>query len=131
MPSKLQEVAANLVGSLQQIPGLVARLHRTARELREQAAWIRSITPIHRQPSQEAIMLEAVAKLCEDAAREANQVPEKALTWANAMVAGTSIHSRPPAVSTSTSPDPEDVGTHGEVAPKVDRTFQFPSPSFR
>ncbi|MPZ93907.1 MAG: hypothetical protein GEU96_03130 [Propionibacteriales bacterium] len=89
MPSELQRVAQGLVDCLDQVPGVVAHLQRTAGWCRQQAAWLAESAPTSPDARAAALQLDAAARACEEAAHQAALARAKGHGWAQSMVDGT------------------------------------------
>ena len=96
MPSELQRVAQGLVDCLDQIPEVAGQLQQTAARLRHEAAVIGQLGTDNPVARRNALLLDAAARACEEAAHRALLAPPKARAWALAMVGGTSRHNVQP-----------------------------------
>jgi hypothetical protein len=84
MPSDLQRVARGLVDCLDEVPEVVAHLHRTAARCRENAQV--ALMASHGQAKVAALQLDAAARACEAAAQYLLMAPPKARAWADRLV---------------------------------------------
>lgn len=87
MASELQRVAQGLVDTLNEVPGVVAHLQRTAARCRENAALVMQL--VGSRGSMAAQQLDAAACACDAAAHYLSMAPPKALGWAQGLVGGT------------------------------------------
>lgn len=111
MPSDLQRVARGLVECLDEVPQVVAHLHRTAERCRENAAL--AISASRGQATVAAQQLDAAARACEQAAHYLSMAPPKAKAWAERLVGTPRSSDRPD----SQSPDRNrTTGGPGDVA---------------
>ncbi|QNE22600.1 hypothetical protein F1D05_37765 [Kribbella qitaiheensis] len=97
MPSDLQRVAQGLVECLDEVPGVVQHLQRTAERCRENAAL--AIIASQGRATVAAQQLDAAARSCEEAAHYLSMAPPKAKAWASRLVGGGSSSGRPDAAS--------------------------------
>jgi hypothetical protein len=97
MPSDLQRVARGLVECLNEVPQIVAHLHRTAERCRENAAL--AISASQGQATVAALQLDAAAHACEQAAHYLSMAPPKAGSWAERLVGEGRSGDRPDALS--------------------------------
>ncbi|MDX2974435.1 DddA-like double-stranded DNA deaminase toxin [Kribbella solani] len=88
MPSELQQVAADLLASIQRIPDMNGYLLRMAARCRDQAGYLVRFGSSHPAARTAALQLEAAARACEQAAEDAGRVPNIALGWVQKMVSG-------------------------------------------
>ncbi|MEV8376562.1 hypothetical protein AB0P21_27710 [Kribbella sp. NPDC056861] len=97
MSSDLQRVARGLVECLNEVPQIVAHLHRTAERCRENAAL--AISASQGQATVAALQLDAAALACEQAAHYLAMAPPKAGAWAERLVGEGRSGNRPDALS--------------------------------
>ncbi|WBQ07849.1 hypothetical protein [Kribbella sp. CA-293567] len=97
MPSDLQRVAQGLVECLNEVPQMVAYLHRTAARCRDDAAL--AISASKGQATVAAQQLDAAAYACEQAAHYLSMAPPKAKAWAEGLVGESRSSDRPNAQS--------------------------------
>ncbi|MFF1820626.1 hypothetical protein ACFVWG_25195 [Kribbella sp. NPDC058245] len=83
MPSDLQRVARGLVECLDEVPGVLHHLQRTAARCRENAA-----VAAQGGATMAAHQLDAAARACEAAAHYLSMAPPKARLWADRLVGG-------------------------------------------
>ncbi|MGH3117769.1 MAG: hypothetical protein ACRDQ2_11805 [Gaiellales bacterium] len=89
MPSELQRVAQGLVDCLDQVPGVVEQLRRTAAWCRQQAAFVADLSGGDAAGRAAVLQLQAAAEACDRAAHYASLAPPKARDWAVSLVGGT------------------------------------------
>lgn len=94
MPSDLQRVARGLVECLDQIPGVVAHLQRTATRCRENAAVVIAVSG--GRATMAAQQLDAAARECEEAAHYLSMAPPKTRAWAERLIGAKLDGSRQP-----------------------------------
>ncbi|MEU4395957.1 hypothetical protein [Kribbella sp. NPDC023855] len=111
MPSDLQRVARGLVECLDEVPQVVAHLHRTAERCRENAAL--AIAASHGQATVAAQQLDAAARACEQAAHYLSMAPPKAKAWAERLVGTPRSSDRPDSQSADRN---RTTGGAGDVA---------------
>jgi hypothetical protein len=112
MPSDLQRVARGLVDCLDEVPEVVAHLHRTAARCRENAQV--ALMASHGQAKVAALQLDAAARACEAAAQYLLMAPPKARAWADRLVgSGGPTTNRPSADSADRN---KTTGGTGDVA---------------
>ncbi|MFB6724217.1 DddA-like double-stranded DNA deaminase toxin [Kribbella sp. NPDC056345] len=87
MPSELQRVAQALLAVLDETPRVAEYLQRVARKCREDAGHVGQLSN-HPAARLAAMQLADAATRCEEAARYLSQVPPRARSWAEHMVAG-------------------------------------------
>ncbi|MEV8372983.1 DddA-like double-stranded DNA deaminase toxin [Kribbella sp. NPDC056861] len=91
MPSDLQQVAQGLVECLDQAPGILQHLQRTAGRCRENAAVLAQLGA-----STAAQQLDAAARACDEAAHYLSLAPPKAKGWAERLIGAHLDGSRQP-----------------------------------
>ncbi|WP_433005908.1 hypothetical protein [Kribbella sp. CA-294648] len=111
MPSDLQRVARGLVECLDEVPQVVAHLHRTAERCRENAAL--AISASRGQATVAAQQLDAAARACEQAAHYLSMAPPKAKAWAERLVGTPRSSDRPDSQSADRN---RTTGGAGDVA---------------
>ncbi|MGZ0147118.1 DddA-like double-stranded DNA deaminase toxin [Kribbella sp. WER1] len=114
MPSELQRVAQDLVDCLDRIPSMVDYLHRLAAKCRENAAMIAGMGSANPGAGNAAMLLDAAARACDEAAHYAAMAPPKARGWAEQMVSGARTADGPKPTSgggTARVPDPGGQGS--------------------
>lgn len=89
-------MAQGLVDCLDQIPEVAGQLQQTAAHLRHEAAVIGQLGTDNPVARRNALLLDAAARACDEAAHRALLAPPKARAWALAMVGGTSRHNASP-----------------------------------
>ncbi|MPZ94019.1 MAG: hypothetical protein GEU96_03700 [Propionibacteriales bacterium] len=90
MPSELQRVAQGLVDCLDQVPGVVEHLRRTAAWCRVQAAFVADLSGGNPGGRAAAMQLQAAADACDKAAHYASLAPPTARDWAMSLVGSSS-----------------------------------------
>lgn len=87
MPSELQQIAQQLLATLDEIPRVVAYLHHSAGKCRESAGWIGGMSN-NSSARMASMQLEEAARRCEEAAHFLSMAPPRARSWAEEMVSG-------------------------------------------
>lgn len=100
MASDLERIAQGLIECLDQVPGVVAHLQRTAQRCRENAAFVAQLGA-----QQPALYLEAAARACEHAAQIAAEAAPSARAWAERTVSEIPVDRRPPRSRPSAVPN--------------------------